>query len=115
MKCIKVSHGNTEGTEVFKALATPFFVSFVISVRSKTGWEVQSVSHRGSEGTEVFKALATPLSLAFEDSVRGRISHGGFSTLFLLPLRVLCGLREIQNGMGGTKCFAQRLRGHRGF
>ncbi len=59
----------------------------------------------------VFKALPAPLSVTFVISVRGRIVHRGFSTLFLLPLRVLCGLREIQNGMGGTKYFAQRLRG----
>ncbi len=62
-----------------------------------------------------FNAFSAPLSLAFVDSVRGIVSNRGFSTLFLLPLRVLCDLRESYNGVGGTKSFAQRHGGLRGF
>ena len=75
-------------------------MSSVISVRSKTTWDLQRVSHGGTEGTEfrvqssefrvshrgtevteVFISLPAPLSLSFVDSVRGIVSNRGFSKL----------------------------------
>ncbi len=62
-----------------------------------------------------FKDLSDLLFVSFAISERGRIVHRGFSKLGLLPsVSSVISVRS-ENGMGGTKCFAQRHKGLRGF
>ncbi len=95
----------------FNDLSGLLSVSFEIAVRSENGMGGTEFRVQSSE----FRVQSSEFRV---QSSEFRVSHGGteftevFQRFVWSSLRVLCDLREIQNGMGCIKIFAQR---HRGF